>query len=54
MSKTDFFAWLSGYVELSGEIPNEAQWKMIVDHLKLAEENSQNPYKLNLPPGYYC
>lgn len=37
MNSTDFTYWLQGFVELSeyNAVPNEKQWLMIKDHLKL-------------------
>ena len=37
MNSTDFTYWLQGFVELSESdaVPNEKQWLMIKDHLKL-------------------
>lgn len=37
MSPQDFVYWLNGFVELGGDKnpPDEAQWKMICEHLKL-------------------
>lgn len=35
MTAHEFSIWLNGYVELGGKTPDDAQWKMITEHLKL-------------------
>ncbi|HDG0630495.1 TPA: hypothetical protein PFA69_004638 [Serratia marcescens] len=34
MTPEQFTYWLQGFVELHGEMPSEAQWESIKDHLQ--------------------
>lgn len=34
MTPEQFTYWLQGFVELHGEMPSEAQWKSIKEHLQ--------------------
>ena len=38
MNALNFTYWLQGYCELAGAVPNETQWKVIQDHLKIVDE----------------
>ena len=38
MTSEQFAYWLQGFVELGGQIPTEAQWDSIKDHLKTVFE----------------
>jgi len=35
MTAEQFIYWLQGYSEIEGAVPNQKQWEMIQDHLKL-------------------
>lgn len=49
MNSTDFTYWLQGFVELSesNAVPNEKQWLMIKDHLKLVFDKKTPDRNLN-------
>ena len=34
MTPEQFCYWMNGYVELNGDVPNEDQWAVIVEHLQ--------------------
>lgn len=50
MNSTDFTYWLQGFVELSeaDAVPNEKQWLMIKDHLKLVFDKKTPDRSSNL------
>jgi hypothetical protein len=35
MTPEQFTYWLQGYSEIANSLPNETEWKIIQDHLKL-------------------
>lgn len=43
MTSEQFAYWLQGFVELSGQIPTEAQWGSIKEHLKTVFEKVTPP-----------
>ena len=36
MDATNFCYWLQGYSEICGKAPNQDEWQVILDHLKIA------------------
>jgi len=49
MNPTDFIYWLQGYIEIHGGTPNDRQWEIIKDHLKLVIDK-KTPQRLSLTP----
>lgn len=43
MTSRDFCFWLQGGIELLGDVPTEAQWKIIKNHLNLVFKHEIDP-----------
>lgn len=52
MTPENFCMWLNGYVELNGDVPNEDQWAVIVEHLQSVFKKTTvlTVDKLTIPP----
>lgn len=54
MTARDFVYWLQGYVEIHGAAPNDEEWQVILDHLKIVDNPEPlilgTPLTFNLVP----
>lgn len=47
MTPEEFVYWLQGYVEINGDLPDEAQWAAIVNKLGTVFDKQTPAYTIN-------
>lgn len=51
MTERDFAYWLQGFVEINGDVPTQAQWDIIKDHLQLVFKKETPEYSIGVSNG---